>query len=502
MTSRQYIRLSVKEIERLFERAPVDAATLDGLIRELDHRSVPRAKELRQRIVAARRALNAEIGRQSEWPQSSLCYSSACSQRLFLLVPFCPFCGSAEPERAEPLDVVPGASQERMTWAALLKNAATPTRSAASNAAATPSKFGHAGDANVGSPLLAKPDSAAPAATDRPAPGARHVQSSSAKMSVGRIAAVAVVTGLVLWFAVRGFQSGSDSAQSSPAPDSIRDCAGCPEMVRVPVGSVTVGAAPGEDETEGTTTGERESTAPQIRISIGQPLMVGRFEVTRGEFQRFALAPASTGIFCDGLNSKGGWENIDRRNWREPGISQNDQHPVVCVNFGEISDFLSRLSQASGRRYRLPTEAEWEYFARGGRPTTRYWGDDRSPTCRFANVADQVLANSGAVVRSSTNVFNCEDGYAMTAPVGRFRANPFGLHDVLGNVWEWTEDCWSPSLYGLRVDGKGRSGDCRYRAVRGGSWFSVPRTVRAAHRFRVHSTHRDSSVGFRVVRDN
>ena len=135
----------------------------------------------------------------------------------------------------------------------------------------------------------------------------------------------------------------------------------------------------------------------------------------------------------------------------------------------------------------------------------RYWGDDEDNEdgCGYANVADQTWADAHNLAQTKSNIFMCRDGEVYTAPVGSYRANGFGLHDMLGNIWEWTEDCWHDSYAGQPpTDGRAwtSGGDCNLRVLRGGSWENYPRSLRAAYRVRGDVDVRDYGNGFRVAR--
>ena len=185
--------------------------------------------------------------------------------------------------------------------------------------------------------------------------------------------------------------------------------------------------------------------------------------------------------------------------WRNPGFSQTDGHPVVCVSWADAQAYVKWLSRETGQGYRLPSEAEWEYVARGGKSTARYWGESESGQCRHANGADRALKRRYS--EWEWTVSSCDDGHVHTAPAGTFSANAYGLRDVLGNVWEWVEDCWNEGYTGAPSNGGAwESGDCTRRVLRGGSWGFNPRFLRSANRFRSPSGFRDSGVGFRVAR--
>ena len=154
----------------------------------------------------------------------------------------------------------------------------------------------------------------------------------------------------------------------------------------------------------------------------------------------------------------------------------------------------------TGEPYRLPSEAEWEHAARAGTETARFWGEGHSGQCRYANGADSANLRELADIPRWEGA-QCSDGYAYTAPVRSFQPNAFGLHDMLGNVSEWTQDCWNERyLAGPINGGPWVSGDCARRVSRGGSWINRPGNLRAANRYPFTTDLADRSVGFRVVR--
>ena len=159
------------------------------------------------------------------------------------------------------------------------------------------------------------------------------------------------------------------------------------------------------------------------------------------------------------------------------------------------------LSRNTSKPYRLPTEAEWEYAARAGSQKARFWGDGTEQACRYANVADRARR---AVIWQNvepSRFFNCDDGYAFTSPVGSFLPNAFGLHDMLGNVWEWTADTWHSNYDYAPDDGSAwMTGGAVERVVRGGSWNCHSPFFRAGVRNSVPRGNRDVRVGFRLAR--
>jgi len=168
------------------------------------------------------------------------------------------------------------------------------------------------------------------------------------------------------------------------------------------------------------------------------------------------------------------------------------------VSWNDAVAYAQWLSAKTGHRYRLPSASEWEYTARAGSETVYPWASNGSNACAFANVADASAAHR----YPGLTVFACDDGYPNTSPVGSFKANALGLNDMLGNVFQWTQDCWHADYRDAPEDGSARTdGDCSERELRGGSWFTSPEYVRANYRNHFAADYRTSSVGIRLVRD-
>ena len=255
----------------------------------------------------------------------------------------------------------------------------------------------------------------------------------------------------------------------------FQDCLRCPVMVVVPAGSFMMGSSP-ESSEEGNGV-ER----PQHRVTIESPFGVGVYEVTFAEWDA-----------CVNGGGCGGYSPPDY-------VREGDRHPVVEVSWEDAWAYTAWLSQETGETYRLLSEAEWEYMARAGTQTERYWGDDSSNQCTYANGYDATAHAEREY--DFVEPVACSDRYVTTAPVGSFRANAFGLYDVLGNAWEWTEDCWNGDYSGAPADGSARRlGDCSRRVLRGGSWVSRPGNLRSALRDRDPAGNRDINNGFRVAR--
>jgi formylglycine-generating enzyme required for sulfatase activity len=278
--------------------------------------------------------------------------------------------------------------------------------------------------------------------------------------------------------------------------EAFRDCADCPELVAIPRGEYLMGSPSNEP---GRTDDEDDAPGPggsPVAIKIAAPFAMSRREITRGEYAAFI---AETKHATDGgCFARHGERTLDLGlSWRDPGFPQDDRHPVVCISYDDALAYAEWLSKRSGARYRLPTEAEYEYAARAGASARYFWGDDSVNLCSYANGADATAReqNPGWLVAS------CRDGFAFTAPVGSFRPNGFGLYDMIGNVWEWTSDCASDSL---RQAAQGGPADCAAganRILRGGSWSDPPDRLRLAARIAGPPEARDQIVGLRLVRE-
>ena len=250
------------------------------------------------------------------------------------------------------------------------------------------------------------------------------------------------------------------TATCAIAPGHVfRDCDECPEAVGVPSGSL------------------RGDT-------ITYSLAVGVYEVTFDEWSACVRAGGCGGYRPDDE----GWGRGSR--------------PVINVSWEDAREYVLWLSRETGQEYRLLSESEWVYVARAGTETVRYWGEtmqaqywgaERDPgQCRYANGYDR----TAEAKHGRGYLTDCSDGYAETVPVGMYEANAYGLHDVLGNVWEWTRDCWKDE-HGGAVPA---NGDCPLRVLRGGSWLTAPKHLHSALRGKFSSDFRSYVIGFRVVR--
>jgi len=268
----------------------------------------------------------------------------------------------------------------------------------------------------------------------------------------------------------------------------IRDCPSCPSMIVLPAGRFQQGSA--------VTDSGSAFEKPLHWVMINRPLAMSTNAVTVDEFQQFIAATGRNMQGCDTYD--GAWKLRPKNSWKSPGFPQSGKHPVTCTSWNDAVAYAAWLSLKTGHLYRLPSASEWEYAARAGGAASLPWNPDGSGACENGNVADE-----SAVHRyPGWSVFGCKDGYVYTAPVGSFKSNAFGLNDMLGNVFQWTRDCWSADYVGAPIDGSARTdGNCADHELRGGSWFSTPAYVRANYRNHFAADYRTSSVGIRLVRD-
>jgi formylglycine-generating enzyme required for sulfatase activity len=266
----------------------------------------------------------------------------------------------------------------------------------------------------------------------------------------------------------------SAAAQKKPsespgsAAGTFRDCPTCPEMVVLPAGEFMMGSPESE-------LGRDSNEGPQRKVAIDRPFAVGKFEVT---FAQWDACAAEGG--CKHKPGDEGWGRGKR--------------PVINVSWHDAMQYAAWLSSKTGKAYRLPTEAEWEYAGRGVTKAT----DPHTPFATGATI-DYKQANYDANFRygeGKQGVYRQK-----TLEVGALPKNAFGLHDMHGNVWEWVQDCYKESFKGAPIDGSAvTSGDCRLRILRGGSWNYYPKLLRSAYRYATAPDVRLDMAGFRIAR--
>jgi formylglycine-generating enzyme required for sulfatase activity len=293
--------------------------------------------------------------------------------------------------------------------------------------------------------------------------------------------------------------SGGDGVSTSRAPAPAvapgkvfkDNCPNCPDLVAIPAGKFRMGMDPDADM-------DRKEERPTHDVTITKPFALMTKEVTRDQFAAFAKETSrEIDAGCHiGDGGDGKWR--DQGTFLDPGIEQQGNHPVVCVSPGDAADYADWLSQKTGQPYRLPTEAEWEYAARAGKKTAWPWGNDVGNTgCKSVNAMDA----SGHKKFPINEPMKCDDRFATTAPVGSFPANPWGLYDMLGNVWEIVSDCWHDSYDGAPSDGSAWDTGCGDGVLRGGAWLENPWDTRFAARWKNNGGGKDTTTGFRLARD-
>lgn len=297
---------------------------------------------------------------------------------------------------------------------------------------------------------------------------------------VGCLIAVIAIVAIAAWFGqpptIKVTPLSQAQEQALKPKATFQECSQCPTMVVVPAGSFTMGS-PANEPTRA------DDEGPQHQVTIAHPFAVGKYDVTRDEFAAFVRATGyGAASKCSVLSGKEWVEKTDL-SWRNPGFAQTGSNPVTCVDWSDAQAYVNWLHKLTGKAYRLLSESEWEYAARAGTTTTRYWGE--------------------ALGINNADCDGCGSQWdnKSTAPVGSFAANPFGLYDMAGNVDQWVADCWSKTYAGAPTDGSAwTSGDCSTRSIRGGSWWSPPDRIRSAWRDgSVNNADRDL-YGFRVAR--
>lgn len=242
------------------------------------------------------------------------------------------------------------------------------------------------------------------------------------------------------------------SGATTTGANEIKDCPTCPMLVTLPPGTFSMGSNTDDP-----------SEKPVHRVSIAEPFAIGKYEVTVEQWDACVEANACPRVVFNGDHSK--------------------NTPMRDVSWDDAQHYVKWLSQTTGKSYRLPTEAEWEYAARGGTSTRYWWGERMEP--------------------GKANCKECGQPWNADNPVnvGSFAPNPFGLYDMNGSVWEWVSDCWHNSYKGAPADGKTWDApNCRERVIRGGSWRDGSSYMLTATRFKYDASVRYTQNGFRVAR--
>lgn len=254
-----------------------------------------------------------------------------------------------------------------------------------------------------------------------------------------------------------------------PQPAMVRDCADTPALITVPAGRFIMGDSIGSGSAY-------ETPVHEVRIPS---FLIGRFETTRAEW---AACESAGG--CSAARD----------------VEPDSRMPVTGVTWNQAQDYLTWISRRTGHRYRLPSEAEWEYAGRAGSVSQYTWGNSIDDVvCRHANAFDRAGHEANPQWYWQAD---CDDGFAKLAPVGRFPPNAWGLFDMLGNVWEWVDDCWHSDYTGAPTDGRSWvEPGCRKRVNRGGGWGNPATSLRLTNRDGDPANARSDGLGFRVARD-
>jgi formylglycine-generating enzyme required for sulfatase activity len=284
-------------------------------------------------------------------------------------------------------------------------------------------------------------------------------------------------------------QKADDLGAAKPGT-VFRECQDCPEMLVIPAGSLSMGSSASEKAwaaTHGSNAASVADEAPQHKVSL-QSFALGKYDVTRDEYAVFVREsgyPPGDGCGKDSFK----WNKQPDLNWQNPGFHQTDRDPVVCVSWQDAHAYIAWLNGKVGRSgstsadgpYRLPSESAWEYAARAGTTSRFWWGDN----------------DDGA----AAHAWYKTDSDGKTHPVGLKPANPFGLYDIVGNVWQWTEDCYADSYAKAPTNGSAvENPDGCMRVDRGSCWLYPSWLLRSATRERNPADFRDVIMGFRVAR--
>jgi formylglycine-generating enzyme required for sulfatase activity len=266
----------------------------------------------------------------------------------------------------------------------------------------------------------------------------------------------------------------------------FQDCSECSTMIVIPAGDFTMGSPPAEP-------GHKTDEEPATKVRV-KSFALAETDVTRGQWHAFIEAthrPDGLGCAYSGL-PKG---EAAQASWRHLGFTQGDDEPVVCISWNEAQAYVQWLSRRTGRAYRLPTEAEWEYAARAGTTSAYPWGD----------IASHDRANYGSET-CCTPARGGADRWLNTSPVKSFPQNAYGLYDMIGNVWQWTQDCYVDTLAERPSSAAAVDRDtCQFRVARGGTWGDTPALIRSASRNYappprlVVTEYRSAGFGFRVA---
>jgi formylglycine-generating enzyme len=323
---------------------------------------------------------------------------------------------------------------------------------------------------------------------------------------------------LAIALLLQGLLSGQDlSAKDPPAPPSaeIENSIGI-KLVEIPAGEFMMGSSRTAEEIVKNYPGYNDfapnhlhDETPSHKVRITKAFYLGKYEITRAQFAKFVEATKyvtepeadKTGaLFLDYEKKQFSKVRAPQYNWKNPSFPQEDNHPVVNVTWNDVNRFCEWLSKTEGKKYRLPTEAEWEYSCRAGSTSDYFFGNDPKELVKFANVGDATGFEKFKDWAYWEQPLDVKDGFIFTAPVGSFPPNKFGLHDMHGNVWEWVSDYYDENYYkNSPVDDPQGPAEGRLRIRRGGAWHTFPLWTRSSFRNWHTPRTRYLNQGFRVV---
>ncbi|MEM7570412.1 MAG: formylglycine-generating enzyme family protein [Pseudomonadota bacterium] len=297
---------------------------------------------------------------------------------------------------------------------------------------------------------------------------------------VGVVAAITAFTGC--------------AAEQATQAGALKECGDCPEMVLIAPGEFDMGRDGGEPG---------RYDGPVRTVTIAQPYYLSATEVTQAQFGKFVDATGHVPV--DGCNvfANGKWGWADWADWQNPGLpdAPKPSDPVVCVSWDDATAYVGWLAETTGQPYRLPTEAEWEFAARAGTQSEFAWEGSAEGGCEMANMFD--AQGRQGLPDAPWPEAACDDGHPAESPVASMKPNALGLYDILGNVWEWTQDCYVLPYPGdAPSDGSSVEveGECERRTVRGGSWETRPTRLVPAFRGRDAPAAGFRTFGIRVAR--
>lgn len=296
----------------------------------------------------------------------------------------------------------------------------------------------------------------------------------------------------------------ADAQAAEPAiiqVNIIQDCEACPKLIVLEPGTFTLGADQEEGRRWKMLDRMSANEGPRVEVTVERRFALGQMEITHGQFAGFIQETGfKTKKGCFHLTSAG-WSVQPKLNWEDPGYAVTDDHPVACIKRPAILAYIDWLSEKTGKSYRLPSEAEYEYAARAGSDTTTFWGEDWTQACTYQNGADLTFVPNVPDIPYGQYA-ECDDGYVFTSPVGSYEPNPWGFYDLAGNVSESTADCYQDSHDGMPTNGAPVSKSrCRAWVAKGGSWAGFPGLLRPATRLRIREVTTGTGFGFRVARD-